>query len=226
MIVTIDGPAAAGKSTAARALAERLGFDYLDTGAMYRAVTLAALRRGLPLSDEPALEKLAGSVQITFRGRAVFLDGEDVSEAIRDVEVTRASRYVADNPAVRRHMVTLQREAGRTGNIVTEGRDQGTVVFPDAACKIFLTATPEVRAERRQRELAARGQQIPLAQVLNDQAERDRRDADREIAPMVPAPDAIVLDTTAMSFEETVDKLEQVVRQAKDSGSGVESFGS
>ena len=214
MIVTIDGPAAAGKSTASRALAERLGFDYLDTGAMYRAVTLAALRRGVPLSDERALEKLAGSVQITFHGRAVFLDAEDVSEAIRDVEVTRASRHVADSPAVRRLMVTLQREAGRTGNIVTEGRDQGTVVFPDAGCKIYLTATPQVRAERRHRDLAARGQQVPLAQVLTDQAERDRRDADRPIAPMVPALDAIVLDTTTLSFEETVEKLEQIVREA------------
>ena len=220
MIVTIDGPAAAGKSTAARALAERLGFDYLDTGAMYRAVTLAALRRGVPLGDEQALERLAGSVQITFHGRAVFLDGEEVSEAIRNVDVTRASRHVADSPAVRRLMVTLQRAAGRTGNIVTEGRDQGTVVFPDAVCKIYLTATPEVRAERRHRDLASRGQQVPLTRVLSDQAERDRRDAAREIAPMVPAPDAIVLDTTTMSFEETVDKLAQIVRGAEESGAG------
>ena len=142
MIVTIDGPAAAGKSTAARALAERLGFDFLDTGAMYRAVTLAAVRRGMPLDDEAELGRIAASVSITLRGRSVFLDGEDVTAAIRDVEITRASRHVADKAAVRERMGNLQREAGRNGNIVTEGRDQGTIVFPNAACKIFLTFYP------------------------------------------------------------------------------------
>src|SRR5262245_13522831 len=132
MIVTIDGPAAAGKSTAARALAERLGFDFLDTGAMYRAVTLAALRRNVPLDDDEKLGEVARSVQIMLHGSVVFLDGQDVSAAIRDVEVTRASRRVADSPAVRHCMVQLQRLAASRGNMVTEGRDQGTVVFPDA----------------------------------------------------------------------------------------------
>ena len=215
MIVTIDGPAAAGKSTAARALAERLGFDFLDTGAMYRAVTLAALRRGVPLDDEQALEKLAASLKIELRGKAVLLDGEDVSVAIRDVEVTKHSRNVADNPGVRRQMVVLQREAGRTHDIVAEGRDQGTVVFPDAACKFFLTADPEVRAERRQVDLAKRGLHITVYQVLADQNERDQRDASRTIAPMVPASDAIHVDSSHMSLADVVDSLERRIRQVQ-----------
>jgi cytidylate kinase len=213
MIVTIDGPAAAGKSTAARALAQRLGFDFLDTGAMYRAVTLAAVRRGVPLDDEMALGQLAGVVTITLRGGSVLLDGEDVSAAIRNLDVTRASRHVADSPAVRTQMVALQRAVGRAGNIVTEGRDQGTVVFPDAACKFFLTADPTVRAARRQHELTERGQSVTLEQVLADQVERDRRDASRPIAPMVPAPDAIVVDSSTMTLDQVIAALEQHVRR-------------
>ncbi len=212
MIVTIDGPAAAGKSTAARALAQRLGFDFLDTGAMYRTVALAATRRGVPLDDETALGQVAESVTITLRGGSVLLDGEDVSAAIRSPEVTKSSRHVADSPAVRTQMVALQRAIGRAGNIVTEGRDQGTVVFPDAACKFFLTADPAVRAARRQRELAERGQPITLEQVLADQTDRDRRDAARAIAPMVPAPDAIVVDSSGMSLDQVIDTLERHVR--------------
>ena len=213
MIVTIDGPAAAGKSTAARALAERLGFDFLDTGAMYRAVTLAALRRGVPLADEQALEELASSLRIELVGHSVWLDGEDVSVAIRDVEVTKHSRNVADSPGVRRQMVVLQREAGRSHNIVAEGRDQGTVVFPDAACKFFLTVDPLVRAERRQVDLAKRNLHITVEQVLADQNERDQRDASRAIAPMIPAADAIHIDSSNMSLAEVVNTLEQRVRQ-------------
>lgn len=215
MIVTIDGPAAAGKSTAARALADRLGFDYLDTGAMYRTVTLAAMRRNVPMDDEEQLGKMVRSVQISLRGRAVLLDGVDVSGEIRDVEVTRASRQIADSPAVRACMVKLQRDAARSANIVTEGRDQGTVVFPDAACKIFLTARPEIRAARRQQEYSARGQSVSIQQVLADQAERDRRDENRAIAPMVPARDSIVLDTSDRSFDAVVDELERLVRQVQ-----------
>jgi cytidylate kinase len=215
MIVTIDGPAAAGKSTVARALAERLGFDFLDTGAMYRAVTLEALRRGVPLDDDERLGEVARSVHITLRGSRVFLDGEDVSSAIRDVEVTRASRQVADSPAVRDCMVKLQRQTAMNCNMVTEGRDQGTVVFPDAACKVFLTARPEIRAARRQQEYAARGQSVTIEQVLADQAERDRRDADRAIAPMVPAPDAIILDSSDWTFDAVVDEMERFVREVQ-----------
>ncbi len=214
VIVTIDGPAAAGKSTAAKALAARLGFDYLDTGAMYRAVTLAALRRGVSIDGEPELERLANTLAIKPRGDRMLLDGEDVTEAIRDIDVTRASHRVADSPAVRRAMVELQQAAARGRAVVSEGRDQGTIVFPDADCKIFLTAQPEVRAARRQRELTERGQSCTVAEVLADQAERDRRDASRAIAPMIAAQNAVVLDTTNMSFDQVVATLERHVRAA------------
>ena len=180
MIVTIDGPAASGKSTAARWLAERLGFRFLDTGAMYRTVALAALRQKVPLDDDAALGRLAASIHISFSGQHVFLDGQDVSRAIRELEVTSASRQVADSPAVRECMVRLQREAGQSENVVSEGRDQGTVVFPEAACKFFLTARPEVRAARRRQELAACGVELTLDQVQFDQAERDQRDRSEE----------------------------------------------
>src|SRR5262245_9855671 len=212
MIVTIDGPAAAGKSTAARALADRLGFDFLDTGAMYRAVTLAALRRNVPLNDDKRLGEVARSVQITLRGSVVHIDGQDVSAAIRDADVTRASRQVADSPAVRHCMVKLQRQAAMNGNIVTEGRDQGTVVFPDAECKVYLTAKPEIRAARRQQEYANRGQNVTIEQVLADQAERDRRDAARAIAPMVPARDAFILDNSDRALDDVVSEIERLVR--------------
>jgi cytidylate kinase len=215
MIVTIDGPAAAGKSTVARALAARLGFSFLDTGAMYRAVTLAAQRRRVPMDNDQELGSVAQSAQITLSAGSVLLDGEDVSAAIRDVEVTRASRQVADSPSVRECMVKLQRHAAQKGNIVTEGRDQGTVVFPDAACKIFLTARPEVRADRRRQEYANRGQTVTLQQVLSDQAERDRRDASRAIAPMIPAEDAHVIDSSEWSIETVVDELERLVRSVQ-----------
>jgi cytidylate kinase len=212
MIVTIDGPAAAGKSTVAKALANRLGFDFLDTGAMYRAVTLAALRRGVPLDDEAALGELAASLHITLEGTTVLLDGEDVTAAIRTPDVTRSVRHVADAAPVRQCMVRLQREAAAGRDIVTEGRDQGTVVFPDAACKFFLSASAEVRAARRQKELADRGANVTLEQVLADQADRDRRDAARAIAPMVPAPDAIPIDSSQFEIAETVAELERIVR--------------
>jgi cytidylate kinase len=212
MIVTIDGPAAAGKSTAARALAERLGFEFLDTGAMYRAVTLAALRRKVPLDDDEKLGAVARSVAIKLQGSTVYLDGEDVSGAIRDVEITKASRQVADSPAVRECMVQLQRQAALNRNMVTEGRDQGTVVFPDAECKVFLTARPEIRAVRRQQDYASRGVSVSIDRVLADQAERDRRDASRAIAPMVPAPDAIILDNSESSLDSVVNQIEHRVR--------------
>jgi cytidylate kinase len=213
MIVTIDGPAAAGKSTVARALAARLGFEFLDTGAMYRAVTLAAIRRGVPLEDQQ-LGEVARSLHISLCGQSVLLDGEDVSQQIRDPAITRASRQVADSPAVRHCMVRLQREAARNGNIVTEGRDQGTVVFPSAECKVFLTARPEVRAARRQQEYTARGQPISMQQVLADQIERDNRDAARAIAPMIPAADAVVLDSSDLTLEAVVEELERLARKA------------
>jgi cytidylate kinase len=215
MIVTIDGPAGAGKSSAARALASRLGFSFLDTGAMYRAVTLAALRAGVNLHSEEALAGLLPGLHLAVdmdAGR-VFLGGEDVSAAIRTAEVTAASRAIAASPLVRRHLGALQRTYAAGRNVVTEGRDQGTVVFPDAACKFFLVADETERARRRQREMLARGESADLDAVLAAQRDRDARDAARAIGPMVPAADAIRLDSTALTAEEVVARMEAEVRR-------------
>jgi cytidylate kinase len=212
MIVTIDGPAGAGKSSAARALADRLGFRFLDTGAMYRAVALAGLRLGVPLDDPRALAALARSVTIHYRDGRLWLDGEDVSEAIRTQEVTAATHYAANNPAVRAHLVELQRVAAGNDDLVTDGRDQGTVVFPRAECKIFLTASPQERAHRRLREIQARGEQTTLEAVLADQQSRDERDSGREVGPLLPAEDAVIVCTDGMGPREVVDHLEMLVR--------------
>lgn len=225
MIVTIDGPAGAGKSTAARALARRLGFEFLDTGAMYRAVALACSRAGLSNPSEAELTKLLAELRLEMPPGRVVLNGEDVSQLIRSAEITQLSRPVADSPAVRRHLSDLQRQIAVGRNIVTEGRDQGTVVFPDAECKFFLTAQPEERARRRHREMLARGESANLDEVLKTQIERDARDAARALAPMVPAPDAIVLDSSGLTMEEVVERMETHVRSqasgVRDQGSGV-----
>jgi cytidylate kinase len=215
MIVTIDGPAGAGKSSAARLLASRLGFDYLDTGAMYRAVTLAGLRAGIDLRDQAALAELLAGLRLEMPPGRVLLNGEDVTAAIRTAEVTAASAPVADSPVVRRRLVELQRQLAQGRDIVCEGRDQGTLVFPDAACKFFLTADPVERARRRQREMLARGEAVDLAELLRAQEARDRRDAARDLAPMVPAPDAIHLDSTHLTLEQVVDRMEEEVRRCR-----------
>jgi cytidylate kinase len=212
MIVAIDGPAGAGKSSAARALARRLGFRFLDTGAMYRAVALAALRREIDFSDAPALARLAREISISLDGERVYLDGEDVTHEIRTLAVTSVTHYPANNPRVREHLVELQRQTAAGHDTVTEGRDQGTVVFPRAECKIFLTASPGERARRRQRDLVEHGEHVTLEEVLADQNERDRRDASRDVGPLKPAEDALDLDTDGLSPEEVVDKLEALVR--------------
>ncbi len=216
MIITIDGPAGAGKSSTARALARRLGFEELDTGAMYRAVTLAGLRAGTDLRDQEALARLIDGLRLEMPPDRVLLDGEDVSALIRTAEVTAASGPVADSPVVRRRLAALQRQTAAGRDMVCEGRDQGTVVFPDAACKFFLTAEPEERARRRQREMTARGEVVELADVLRAQEERDRRDAARDLAPMRPAADALVLDSTGLSLEQVVDRMEQAVRARRE----------
>jgi cytidylate kinase len=213
MIITIDGPAGAGKSSAARTLAQRLGYEFLDTGAMYRAVALAALRAGVSLRDEERLAGLVEALDLRIEKGRVVLNGVDVSSQIRTAEVTAVTGAAADSPAVRRRLASLQRAAAAGRNVVSEGRDQGTIVFPDAACKFFLIADAGERARRRQREMASRGEQVEFDAVLRAQHERDRNDADRDIAPMKPAPDAVVLDSTGLSPAEVVDRMEFAVRQ-------------
>jgi len=211
-VVTIDGPAGAGKSTVARLVAARLEWRLLDTGAMYRAVTLAAIRDGIELTCEDALGALAERVSVRLPPGLVLLDGDDVTGLIRTVEVTRASRYLADSPRVRALLVRLQREFAAENHVVTEGRDQGTVVFPDALCKFFLTATTTERARRRYAEFAAKGEAIDLASVERDIIERDAHDEARAIAPMKPAEDARIVDTTGMPLQDVVALIVQVAR--------------
>jgi CMP/dCMP kinase len=206
-VVTIDGPAGAGKSTVARQLAVRLGWRFLDTGAMYRAITLAALNSGTDLTSDEELGKLAASLEVELLPDAVRLDGQDVTQAIRRLEVTQASRYIADSPSVRRELMDWQRDFARDRDIVTEGRDQGTLVFPDAFRKYFLTASDEERARRRWADYQARGESVSFESVLQDQRQRDARDAVRAIAPMKPAADATIIDTTGLSIDDVVERL-------------------
>jgi cytidylate kinase len=215
MIITIDGPAGAGKSHAARGLARRLGFEFLDTGAMYRAVTLAGLRARIDLRDQDALARLLAELRLEMPPGRVLLNGEDVTKAIRTGDVTAASGAVADSPVVRRQLTAWQRHIAAGQNMVTEGRDQGTLVFPDAVCKFFLVADPQERARRRQREMAARGEVVAWEEVLRAQEVRDQRDAARDLAPMVPAHGAIVLDTTHLTLDQVIDRMEQRVRQCR-----------
>jgi len=214
MIITIDGPAGAGKSTVARALARRLGFRYLDTGAMYRAVALAGMRRGVDWDRPEQLAQLAQTLDIKLIGENVLLDGEDVTEAVRSSAVTAVTRYAADNPQVRRHLVALQRAAAGNDDVVTEGRDQGTVAFPQAECKVFLTAGAEERARRRLRDLQSQGEAATLEEVLAAQQLRDRCDRTRGVGQLVAAADAREVCTDGMTVEEVVDRLEAFAREA------------
>ena len=209
VVVAIDGPAGAGKSTIARRVAGKMGFTYIDTGAMYRAVALAALRAGVGLEDAARLEELARGARIEFEpgGSRVFLNGEDVSQAIRRPEISPAASQVSVFPGVRRALVAKQREIAAGTSVVMEGRDIGTVVFPDADVKIFLDAKPEVRAGRRSRELEEKGLAMRAEDVDREMRERDRRDATRADSPLARASDAVYLDTTALSLDE----VEQVI---------------
>lgn len=215
MVVTIDGPAGAGKSSAARELARRLGFRFLDTGSMYRAVTLAAIERGIDLADSEALIQVAEEVEISLDEDRVLLDGRDVTRAIRTLEITSATRYAADCPRVRAWLVDQQRRLAEGVDVVTEGRDQSTVVFPDAECKIFLTASEEVRADRRFLDLVARGEHVTRTDVLEKQRIRDQGDSTRAVGKLYKADDAIEFSTDGLSREEVVDRLMEIVAQRR-----------
>ncbi len=227
MIVTIDGPAGVGKSTAARQLAERLGFDFLDTGAMYRAVALCCLERGATVDDQTFSAQVASGVKVEALSGKVLCNGRDVSGLIRTPAVSHAASIVAQNPAVREALVQQQRDIAIGRNIVSEGRDQGTIVFPHAECKFFLTADPGERALRRHREMDQAGQPIDLTELTQLQQERDNRDEMRAIAPLRPADDALLVDTTHRTPEQVLDDLAAVVRQRQtqsgDPTGGVES---
>jgi cytidylate kinase len=217
MKVAIDGPAGAGKSTIARLLAKDLGLRYVDTGAMYRAVTLAALRRGVDMEDEEALVDVLTSIDLNIvfqgdRGNVVFLNGEDVTNLIRQPDVTAHVSELSTHKKVREFIVALQDQIGRQGSVVMDGRDIGTVVMPDADWKIFLQATVEERAKRRQRELERRGVSVSLEELKEQIRKRDHQDSTRENSPLRKAEDAIEIDTTSLSVAEVVQKLLDLIK--------------
>jgi cytidylate kinase len=226
LIVAIDGPVASGKSTLARRVAQMLGYVYVDTGAMYRAVALKALRRGLSLDAREDLEALASDTHIDLRAedgtQQVFLDGQDVTRTIRDPEVSQAASRIAVVAGVRRVLVGEQRRAGERGGVVVEGRDIGSVVFPDAQLKIYLVASPEIRAQRRWQEHQQRGDAVDLERTLDEIRERDRRDRERSSSPLVRAPDAVVVDSTAMEPEEVARLVVMLARERGAASSSTE----
>lgn len=215
-IIAIDGPAGAGKSTAARNLARRLGLTYLDTGATFRAVAWKAMEEGISLDDGPALARLAESLDLRFGGKRseeLFLDGENVMEVIRNKRVTAGSSRVATHRELRVVLVRLWRELGRNGGIVLEGRDIGTIVFPEAELKFYLDASPEVRAQRRFEERSRDGGGWTLSSVAEDLSRRDEADRNRKHSPLRRAEDAILVDTSELTPAETLDRLEAEARK-------------
>jgi cytidylate kinase len=217
-VIAIDGPSASGKGTIAKRVAEALGFNYLESGALYRLVALLALRRGL--KDERALAEEADQMDLVFSGDEILLEDQDVSLHIRHEAVGNRASEVARMPAVRTALLKRQRMFRQPPGLVADGRDMATVVFPDAALKIFLTASPEVRAERRYKQLIEKGISANLRALSRDLAERDARDANRPVAPLVPAPDSQVLDSSALSIDAVVERILQLYRERFSGGRG------
>ena len=211
MLITIDGPAGAGKSTVSRVLANRLGLIYLDTGAMYRAVALKAIRKKIEINDEKALKSMCSDIVISFKSDEgvlkTFLDEEDVSAEIRKPEIDMSASSISAVKAVREAMTELQRKIGQKGSIVAEGRDMGTVVFPDADHKFFITASIEERAERRYRERVEKNEAADRKIIESDIQKRDQQDSSRALAPLKPAQDSIIIDTTDLNIDQVIDKM-------------------
>ena len=218
IVVAIDGPAGAGKSTIAKGLAARLGFIYIDTGAMYRAVALWAVRQGVDPGDMHRMEQLAIAAGIELSPGHIALNGEDVTDAIRTPEVASGASKIAVIPGVRRAMVAKQREIGERTSVVMEGRDIGTVVFPDAQVKIFLDANPDERVRRRCEEMRAKGETVNAPQLAAQMKERDDRDSTRADAPLAQAPDAVYLDSTGQAIEEVIESILRIVRSRVTNG--------
>ena len=213
-VITIDGPSGTGKGTIASLVAARLGWACLDSGALYRVLGLAAERAGLDPGDGEALGRLAAGLDIAFRDGRVLLAGEDVSAAIRTEGVGNLASKVAAHPQVRAALLEWQRAAARPPGLVADGRDMGTVVFPDAEVKIFLTASPEERGKRRYRQLRSQGQEANLKQLVRDIAERDERDSQRAVAPLRPAVNALVVDTTSLTIDQVLERVLDVAQQS------------
>ncbi|MFZ0038647.1 MAG: (d)CMP kinase [Candidatus Acidiferrales bacterium] len=220
LIIAIDGPVGSGKSTVARRVAEMLGYVYVDTGAMYRALALKARPKGMALDSDDDLARMAADTHIDLRNengtQRIYLDGTDVTAAIRSPEVSQAASKIAVIPGVRRVLVAEQRRVGQLGGVVMEGRDIGTIVFPDADLKIYLTASAEVRAERRWREHQQKGDAIDLARTMEEVRDRDRRDVERENSPLKRAEDAVLVDSTAMEAEEVARLIVLLSQEKQD----------